>query len=150
MGNGLLPSIVRTQTPVYEDVLRYYFEIIIVEDTDHTDTFWRFGTMIGFADASAPLGRNCLGVTEHSVGYHGVDGKVFCDGYTGLEFGPTFGKGDVVGCGLDRLAGGQVFFTKNGKLVGLHIPPRGGCSSLSSSPLTAFPCDACLWVSIVA
>ena len=39
-------------------------------------------------------------------------------------YGPTFGKGDVAGCGFYK---GNVFFTKNGKFLGVAFRdvPRG-------------------------
>jgi hypothetical protein len=39
-----------------------------------------------------------------SFGYRGVDGRVFSHGLQlprGREYGPGFGKGDVIGCGVD-------------------------------------------------
>ena len=55
-----------------------------------------------------------------SYGYHGDDGAAFhSTGVGSARFGPSFGVGDVVGCGLDY-RDGSVFFTKNGRFVGVH------------------------------
>lgn len=77
-----------------------------------------------------------------SYGYHGDDGNFFSasgqviaiailysgkiqalfDKYVkfqGVAYGPTFGKGDVIGCGLN-LVRKNVFFTKNGENLGEH------------------------------
>ena len=53
-----------------------------------------------------------------SWGYHGDDGTVFHDstyGMPDLQY-PTFGKGDTVGCGLDKK--NRIFFTMNGEKLG--------------------------------
>jgi hypothetical protein len=71
------------------------------------------GTMPGWGDT-------------HSIGYHADDGRIYHDcGYAGGDCcGPTYGSGDRVGCGIEfdtkMESQGQheVFFTKNGKLIG--------------------------------
>jgi hypothetical protein len=53
-----------------------------------------------------------------SYGYHGDDGGIFhASGDMLKRFGPSFGKGDTVGCGVDFKQGG-IFFTLNGELLG--------------------------------
>lgn len=56
-----------------------------------------------------------------SYAYHGDDGNKFIENSSGEDYGPTYGMGDVVGCGLD-LANSSVFFTKNGKKLGEYQP----------------------------
>jgi SPRY domain len=53
-----------------------------------------------------------------SYGYHGDDGGIFhASGDMLKRFGPPYGKGDTVGCGVDYLNGG-IFYTLNGKMLG--------------------------------
>jgi hypothetical protein len=59
------------------------------------------------------------GWARGSWGYHGDDGKIFAEEGTGSNYGPTYGTGDVVGCGID-LQSGTIFFTKNGENLGNH------------------------------
>jgi Ran-binding protein 9/10 len=52
--------------------------------------------------------------------YHGDDGMAFAETGAGHRYGPTWGKGDLIGCGLDMDQGGTgtIFFTKNGIHLG--------------------------------
>jgi hypothetical protein len=53
-----------------------------------------------------------------SFGYHGDDGGIFhASGDMTRRFGPSFGQGDTVGCGVDFVTGG-IFFTLNGDFLG--------------------------------
>ena len=65
------------------------------------------------------------GWTRTSYGYHGDDGKVYHGGgESGQDFGfPTFGAGDVVGCGQCRTfsGGSAVYFTLNGRCLGISF-----------------------------
>jgi hypothetical protein len=53
-----------------------------------------------------------------SWGYHGDDGHSFACSGSGKPYGPTFTTGDVVGCCCDFVKN-QVFFTKNGQILGV-------------------------------
>ena len=110
--------------------------------TSRKDLIW------GLARASHPLPTFCrlfyyevkilhdgktkeieIGITEKedyesNVGYDGI-GYRGCNGMlyesiasNGRVFGPTFAKADVIGCGVN-LTTNQVFFTKNGEMIGL-------------------------------
>ena len=57
------------------------------------------------------------GWKKGSWAYHGDDGKLFLNGDQGVQFGDTYGVGDVIGCGSD-MDGDELFFTKNGTRVG--------------------------------
>ena len=77
---------------------------------------------IGLATRRFPLLGKQPGWDRHSIGYHGDDGALFHGSGTGSsDFGPSFGAGDVVGCGLDYRAG-TVLFTRNGREVGTARP----------------------------
>ena len=55
---------------------------------------------IGLAKRSFPLCGRMPGWDSHSVGYHGDDGCAFHGSGMGWNFGPSFGPGDTVGCGI--------------------------------------------------
>ncbi len=57
------------------------------------------------------------GWTPGSWGYHGDDGRKFSDFEASELYGPTYGAGDVVGCGIDFMTK-SAFFTKNGEKLG--------------------------------
>jgi hypothetical protein len=58
------------------------------------------------------------GWDQNSFGYHGDDGGIFhASGSMVQQYGPTYGVGDVVGCGIDYLRG-HLFYTLNGKYLG--------------------------------
>jgi hypothetical protein len=51
-----------------------------------------------------------------SVAYHGDDGCVFNGMGNADAWGPTFGAGEVVGCGI--FPNGNVYFTRSGSYLG--------------------------------
>ncbi|KAG2070698.1 SPRY-domain-containing protein [Suillus decipiens] len=57
------------------------------------------------------------GWEKNSWGYHGDDGSSFAAEKTGTPYGPQFGAGDVIGCGID-FSQNRAFYTKNGALLG--------------------------------
>jgi len=71
---------------------------------------------IGFCGENVSLYRTFPGWAKFSWGYHGDDGKVYDNG-TGKDYGPNFGKGDTVGCGVNW-QDEAFFFTLNGKFLG--------------------------------
>lgn len=73
---------------------------------------------IGFAGRDVKLSR-LPGWENNSWGYHGDDGCSFAadKSGTGTPYGPTFGTGDIVGCGIDFTTH-RAFFTKNGTFIG--------------------------------
>lgn len=90
----------------------YYFEVKIVSKAENHKSL----VGIGICNRDVPLDR-LPGWDKESYGYHGDDGFFFpCSG-KGLPYGPTFGSGDVVGCGIN-FAKRKLFFTKNGEHLG--------------------------------
>lgn len=52
-----------------------------------------------------------------SIGYHSDDGNAFDGQPYGNKYGPKFGAGDVVGCGVSS-APFRGYYTKNGRHLG--------------------------------
>ncbi len=88
----------------------YYFEVEIKQKSKDT------AIAIGFSTNEASLER-LPGWETHSWGYHGDDGKMFFGEHSGRSYGPTFGLGDVIGCGVNFNTC-EAFFTKNGLDLG--------------------------------
>lgn len=59
------------------------------------------------------------GWTADSWGYHGDDGYKLTQN-TGDKYGPLYGEGDTIGCGVD-FHEGSAFFTKNGVNLGKDL-----------------------------
>jgi len=73
---------------------------------------------VGLATEAFRLHSRMPGWDNLSFGYHGDDGGIFhASGVMTARFGPTFGAGDTVGCGIDYVTRG-IFFTLNGKFLG--------------------------------
>ncbi len=73
---------------------------------------------VGIATENFHIHSRMPGWDSLSFGYHGDDGGIFHSSGGMVEhFGPTFGKGDIVGCGIDYVAQ-AIFFTLNGKFLG--------------------------------
>ncbi|KAI7906608.1 concanavalin A-like lectin/glucanase domain-containing protein [Cokeromyces recurvatus] len=88
----------------------YYFEIqILSKGVDG-----HIG--IGFCRKLNSLDR-FPGWEEYSWGYHGETGKVYSGSGTGQNYGPKFGTGDIIGCGVD-FRNMTAFYTKNGVYLG--------------------------------
>jgi len=102
---------VRADYPMSPACGIYYFEVEIKHKSKDT------AIAIGFSTAEASLER-LPGWETHSWGYHGDDGKMFFGEHSGRNYGPTFGAGDIIGCGVNFNAG-YAFFTKNGQDLGI-------------------------------
>ncbi|KAK1764327.1 ankyrin repeat-containing domain protein [Phialemonium atrogriseum] len=92
----------------------FYFEVTIVNGGDGTK---RFG--VGFCEEDTPLDI-MLGWAEGSWGYHGDDGNVFNNGQrisTGDPYGPEYGQGAVIGCGVN-FREETAFYTVDGEVIG--------------------------------
>ncbi|KAJ5273883.1 SPla/RYanodine receptor SPRY [Penicillium angulare] len=102
----------RADNPMPPQCGIYYFEIKIEAKPKE-------GMIgIGFSSPKASVER-LPGWEQESWAYHGDDGKSFFGESQGQgrPYGPTFGVGDTVGCGVN-FSTGQAFFTKNGSFLG--------------------------------
>ncbi|CAB4478399.1 unnamed protein product [Rhizophagus irregularis] len=93
----------------------YYYEITIFSNPNNDKTI----IAIGFATKNYSINR-LPGCDIHSVGFHSDEGKTFHnEGYTGSKYAKKWGEvNDVIGCGYCPITG-QIFFTMNGKNLGI-------------------------------
>lgn len=110
---------IRTDAPLppMNSVAFYYFEVTVLNKGQ--DGYLSLGLMSGRAALDKLVGWD-----QESVGWHGDDGLLFRGnpGH-GETFGPTWGKDDVVGCGVDFIDS-KVFFVKNGVIAGYTEMPK--------------------------
>lgn len=109
----------------------YYFEVSISDAPLPGDDAFTADrppcVSIGLATEHFRLQDKQAGWTSDSLGWHGDDGVLYHRSGRGLQrFGPPFGAGDTIGCGV-HLTSRRVFFTLNGSLVGtaFEIASRG-------------------------
>uniref|UniRef100_A0A3Q3EAU8 SPRY domain containing 3 n=1 Tax=Labrus bergylta TaxID=56723 RepID=A0A3Q3EAU8_9LABR len=93
-----------------------YFEVTIV------DTGVRGTIAVGLVPKFYRLDHQ-PGWLPYSVAYHADNGKLYNGNPVGQQFGPKCARGDRIGCGIhsENIEAGltTVFFTKNGKEVGV-------------------------------
>lgn len=104
---------VLSDKPVPQHCDLFYFEVDIVNEGLIKCIAVGYGTRF---DSLVSKHRH-LGWQINAICYHGRDGELYAGNRYGERFGPTFGTGDTIGCGLD-MARGCFFYTKNGSLVG--------------------------------
>lgn len=96
-----------------------YFEVeILPQEKDADDVNRAFAPdCVAVGVSSQNFSESMPGWDRHSYGYHSDDGAIFHgSGVMVKEFGPTFGAGDVVGCGVDYVKRG-IFYTLNGRRI---------------------------------
>lgn len=94
-------------------------------------------TSLGLVPASFPLVGRQPGWNQRSYGYHGDDGRLYKQTTRGYHYGPRFGVGDVVGCGVHRdmaAAESRVFFTSNGQKLSRPDEGEIKCSHTNLYP----------------
>jgi len=75
---------------------------------------------IGVTQESFPLAGKLPGSEQNSFGYCSFRGSILEDGDKFQEFGPSFGEGDVIGCGIN-IKNKSIFWSKNGHFVGSSV-----------------------------
>ena len=115
-------GLARASHPIPSTCNLYYFEVKILNDgkTKEIEIGVLDGDMAGL-DFTENFGYDWDG-----IGYRGNDGKLYVSTYgekmetiyAYREYGETFGKDDVIGCGIN-VKTNCFFFTKNGDLIGL-------------------------------
>lgn len=101
-------GVVRSDSHIPASVGTYYFEVRILHGHRGVHTMG-----VGLSKHGGELNR-MPGWDPNCYGYHGDDGNFFSACGHGTAYGPRFGTGDVIGCGMDTTLN-EVFFTKNGK-----------------------------------
>jgi len=100
-----------------------YFEVAIGPPSDATSSTLDCIAVCLGSSAFPLLGRQ-PGWDGHSYGYHSDDGRLFHgSGTRSYAFGPRFGVGDTVGCGL-CLRTRRIFYTLNGTFLGVAFVAR--------------------------
>jgi len=113
-----------------------YFEVSILENNNGDDVMSLNNTMssthrppslrtsysdcvaVGVATRNFQFQSRMPGWDQLSFGYHGDDGGIFhSSGGMLKQFGPKYGPGDTVGCGIDYVSKG-IFYTLNGAFLG--------------------------------
>ncbi|KAI3878949.1 hypothetical protein MKX03_037346 [Papaver bracteatum] len=103
-------GVIQGNCPAPSKRLVYYFEIYV----NNSGTKGQIA--IGFSSENFKMRRQ-PGWEANSFGYHGDDGLLYRGHGKGESFGPTFTAGDTVGGGINY-ASQELFFTKNGELIG--------------------------------
>ncbi|GAB4844799.1 hypothetical protein Ancab_038186 [Ancistrocladus abbreviatus] len=103
-------GVIQSNRPAPVKRLAYYFEMYV------KNAGAKGQVAIGFTNESFKMRRQ-PGWEANSYGYHGDDGLLYHGQGKGEPFGPTFTAGDTVGGGINY-ASQEIFFTKNGVIVG--------------------------------
>jgi hypothetical protein len=116
--NGFLRS--GPTAPAPEDVSA------LTETALHDETLLPECVAVGLSSAHFNAECRLPGWDPESFGYHGDDGCLFHGkGIQIAEYGPRFGAGDVVGCGIHYKTR-TIFFTLNGRFLGDAFRVAGG------------------------
>ncbi|UKJ88183.1 hypothetical protein MACJ_000627 [Theileria orientalis] len=110
----------------------YYYEVEILKCDNQPKI------VVGFSYNNFHLNRH-PGSEPNSLGYKSEDGYCMNGTSKSDNYGPSYGKGDVIGCGINYLKQ-NYFFTKNGSFLGnagslFHIDnyPTVGLNSYGES-----------------
>ena len=115
----LLPKLPRME---YE--LKYrrigYFEMTLKRHPEYVHN-GNECVAIGLSTYCFPIKTKMPGWDRNSYGYHSDDGNIYHGAGQGNSYGPEFGIGNTVGCGLIYRKHNMydIFFTNNGKYLGI-------------------------------
>ncbi|ORX46936.1 hypothetical protein BCR36DRAFT_413878 [Piromyces finnis] len=98
--------------PLNQDI--YYYEVKIISEKKGSQEIG-----IGFCGFLDNTSKTDImpGWKINSWGYHGDNGNSYNEKGFGTEYGPTYGGGDIIGCGYSAI-NKSIFFTKNGEFLG--------------------------------
>lgn len=122
--------VVKSDNPISSLCGVWYYEVEI--QTSPRDLM----LSIGICTEAAHL-KKMPGLEYHTWGYHSDDGKAVACQTPGNEYGPVFGCGDIIGCGID-FSSNTIFYTKNGIAIGTAFKEVGESSSFD--PTEYYPC----------
>lgn len=88
----------------------YYYEVEILSSDSQPKI------VVGFSHSNYHLNKH-PGSEPNSFGYKSEDGTRMNGGSKTESYGSSYGKGDVIGCGIDYIKQ-SYFCTKNGSLIG--------------------------------
>lgn len=100
----------------------YYFEVKLIACDNGVQQTILPSVAIGFCGKESRTTGVQPGWRSDGLGYHSNNGKIYHAGNNygimhDCQYGPTFGGGHVVGCGV-HIPSGSVLFTKNGNFIG--------------------------------
>ncbi|KAJ3433227.1 eukaryotic elongation factor 2 kinase-related [Anaeramoeba flamelloides] len=107
--------IIHSVRPIPSEFTQYYFEVTILNLPSNKDMNISIG-LVRYLDNLTGV----IGEIENSFGYHSSTGNFFHSNTNGLNFGPTYTKGDTIGVCLDRKKR-FVYYTKNQENLGIAL-----------------------------
>ena len=104
----------------------YHRQDDLNDNTSNSNAYQKQCIAVGLSSKSFPLKGLMTGWDSNSYGYHSDDGGIFHG--TGIKvryYGPTFGAGDTIGCGINYLSR-DIFYTLNGTYLGIAFTNVNG------------------------
>eukprot|EP01126_Amoeba_proteus_P003999 TRINITY_DN11360_c0_g1_i11.p1 TRINITY_DN11360_c0_g1~~TRINITY_DN11360_c0_g1_i11.p1 ORF type:complete len:1040 (-),score=219.24 TRINITY_DN11360_c0_g1_i11:222-3341(-) len=121
--------------PYHRDACVYgYFEVTVIDGGARNEV------AIGLVSNAYSMEKH-PGWGKWSYAYHGDDGKAFHNCGGGNAWGQMYSSGDVIGCGINYSTE-EIFFSKNGKLVGVAF--RGVKTDIPLFPMVGLNMNVCV------